>query len=55
MQKKIFQTILAIMLWDFFMFYQTFFLPQVKRILIISSKHGIDELPHELSSSLGKT
>ena len=30
------------------MFYQIFLSPQVKRIVIISNKHGIYELPHEL-------
>ena len=34
--------------WDFSMFYQIFLLPQVKRSAIISNKHGIYELPHEL-------
>ena len=48
MQKKIFQTILAIISWDFLMFYQTFLSPQVKQIVIISNKHGIYELPEEL-------
>ena len=30
------------------MFYQIFFSPQVKRCVIITNKHGIDELPNEL-------
>ena len=30
------------------MFYQIFLSPKVKRIVIISNKHGIYELPHEL-------
>ena len=30
------------------MFYQIFLSPQVKRSAIISNKHGIYELPHEL-------
>ena len=34
------------------MFYQIFFLPQVKKIGIISNKHGICELPHELSNDV---
>ena len=34
------------------MFYQIFLLPQVKQILIISNKHGIYELPHELPNDL---
>ena len=39
--------ILAIM-----MFYEIFLSPQVKRIAIISNKHGIYELPHELPNDL---
>ena len=50
MEKKIFQTILAITFWDFLMFYQFFLSRQVKRIMIISNKHGIYELPHELTN-----
>ena len=48
MQKKIFQKILAIILWDLLIFYQSFLSPQVKRILIISNTQGIYEFPHEL-------
>ena len=47
MQKKIFQTLSAIIFSDFLMFYD-FFSLQVKRIVIISNKHGIYEFPHEL-------
>ena len=36
------------MFWDFLMFYQIFFSPQVKRSTIISNKHGINELLHDL-------
>ena len=36
------------------MFYQTFLSPQVKRSVIISIKHGIYELPHELPNDLKK-
>ena len=36
------------------MFYQNVFSPQVKRIVIISNKHGIYELPHELPNDLRK-
>ena len=36
------------------MFYQTFFLPQVKRCTITTYKHGIYELPHELPNDLRK-
>ena len=52
MQKKFFQTILAIIFWDFLMFYQIFLSSQVKQIVIISNKHGIYELPHELLKDL---
>ena len=41
-------TILAIIFWDILMFDKIFVLPQVKRIVITSNKHGIYELPHEL-------
>ena len=34
------------------MFYQVFFSPQVKRIVIISKKHGIYELRHGLPNDL---
>ena len=34
------------------MFYQIFLSPQVKQIVIISNKHGIYELPHELPNDL---
>ena len=34
------------------MFYEIFLSPQVKRIVIISNKHGIYELPHELPDDL---
>ena len=32
--------------------HQIFFSPQVKRSAIISNKHGIRELPHELPNNL---
>ena len=32
------------------MVYQIFLSPQVKRIVIITNKHGIYELPHEMSN-----
>ena len=35
------------------MFYQILFSPQVKRISIITYKHGIYVLPHELPHELG--
>ena len=34
------------------MFYHTFLSPQVKRWAIITYKHGIYELPHELPNDL---
>ena len=34
------------------MFYQTFLSPQVKQCVIITYKHGIYELPHELPNHL---
>ena len=34
------------------MLYQIFFSPQVKRNMIISNKHGIYELPHELTNDV---
>ena len=34
------------------MFYQTLLSPQVKRCAIITYKHGIYELPHELPNNL---
>ena len=38
--------------WDFSMFYQIFLSAQVKRWTIITYKHGIYELPHELPNDL---
>ena len=37
---------------DFLILYQIFFSSQVKRSVIISNKHGIYELPHELPNKL---
>ena len=34
------------------MFYQIFLLPQVKRYAIVTYKHGIYKLPHELPNDL---
>ena len=34
------------------MFYQIFLSPQVKLLAIITYKHGINELPHELPKDL---
>ena len=37
------------------MFYQIFVSPQAKRCAIITYKHGIYEVPHELLNNLGNT
>ena len=47
-----FSTIMGIIFRDFLIFYQVFFSPQVKQSVIISNKHGIYELPHELTNDL---
>ena len=44
-------TILVIIFWDILMF-DKIFVSQVKQIVIISNKHGIYELPHELPNDL---
>ena len=49
---KISKTIISIIFCDFLMFYQIFLSPQVKRYAIITYKHGIYELPHELPKNL---
>ena len=36
----------------FVLFYQIFLLPQVKRSVIISNKHGMQELTYELTNKL---
>ena len=41
-----------IIFWDFLIVEQILFSPQVKRSGIISNKHGIYELPHELPNNL---
>ena len=38
--------------WDFLLFLQIFLSPQVKKIVIITNKHGIYELSHELLNDL---
>ena len=43
---------MGIIFWDFLMFYQIFLSPHVKWSVIISNKHGIYELPHELTNDL---
>ena len=46
-------TIIFIMFWGFLPnFFFFFFLPQVKRCAIITNKHGIYELPHQLPNDL---
>ena len=45
-------TISFITFCDFSMFYQIFLSAQVKRCAIITYKHGIYELPHELPNNL---
>ena len=45
-------TITEIILWDFLMFYQIFFSPQVKRNAVISNKQGVCEVPRELPNDL---
>ena len=46
------QTILFIIIWDFLTVEQTFLSPQMKRSMIISNKHGIYMLPHDLKKDL---
>ena len=41
-----------IIFWDFLILYQIFFSQQVKQSVIISNKHGIYELLHELLNNL---
>ena len=38
--------------WDFLLLYEIFFSPQVKRSVIVSNKHGVYELPHEIPNDL---
>ena len=40
------------MFWDFLILYQILLSPQVKQSVIISNKHDIDELHHDLSNDL---
>ena len=54
-QQKILKTIMGIIFWDFLMFDQTFLSRETKRSKIIGNKHGIYELPHELSNELRLT
>ena len=43
-----FYATISFIFWDFLMFYQIFLSPQAKRLTIITYKHGIYEVPHEL-------
>ena len=45
-------TIIFRLFWYFLIYYQIFFSPQVKRCAIITYKHGIYDLPHDLPNSL---
>ena len=45
-------TIIFIIFWDFLMFYQIVFSPEVKRCAIITYKYGIYEFSHELPNHL---
>ena len=49
---RVWSTIIFIMSGDFLMFYQIVVLPKVKRCTILSYKHGLYELPHELPNKL---
>ena len=46
------QTISFVIFWDLLMFYQIFVWPQVRRCVIITYKHGIYKMAHELLSDL---
>ena len=50
--SELWAAIMFITFWDFLMVEQIFLSPQVKRSVIISNKHGIYELPHELPNDL---
>ena len=47
-------TIIFIIFWDFLMFYQIFLSSQVKQCAIITYKHDIHELFHELPNDLSE-
>ena len=49
---SIIATTTFIIFWGFLLFLQVFVSPQVKRCPIITDKHGIYELPHELQNDL---
>ena len=50
-QSKI-STIIFLIFREFLMFFEIFLSPQVKKCAIITYKHGICELPHELPNDL---
>ena len=45
-------TITFIIFWDFLILYQIFLSPQVKQCAVITYKHVLYELPHELPNDL---
>ena len=47
------QAIVNIVFWEFLILYQTLFSRQVKRIVIICNKHGMQELIQELPNNSG--
>ena len=51
-KKKIWQTMMDIIILDFLMFCQFFYSPQVERSVIICNKYGIYEFSHNLPSHL---
>ena len=48
MRKKILQTMIFLIFWDSLIFYEIFLSLQMKECAIITYKHGIYEIPHEL-------
>ena len=45
-------TVIFVLFWDSLMFHQVFLSPQVKKCAIITYRHAIYELPHELPNNL---
>ena len=43
---------MVVIFWDLLIIFQNFLSPQVKQNVIIISKYGIYDLPHELSNDL---
>ena len=54
-EKKVLKTITDIIFEDFLILHQIFLLAQAKGSVIMSNKHGIYELPHELLKDLRLT